>query len=403
MRQRRREESPGRSQSSIRSPWPKPAEPIRPPDPYPGDKGPSSYSGSRKNSKGKLVKDFLVTQALTRIVGHSQEAKPVFQHIKGKKFVIEPGSILNDTHVNEVEKKKDEDGFYNYYHELISGERLVVNNSLTAAVDDDSPPIIFLVTTKAPHAMLYIVHEGQLYTIGFGYHRTEPEEAQFLAMATAKSEKIRSSASKQKITGKLGIDAEQLVHATEVITGALYTADYLMPDEKQNGKISWVGFLNNAMLDKIQETLTKATGILYRTKLEYELGKKISRDDTQDYYVDNRARVLLTKKYCESAGFLVNGTLNCILWAEKMLGINLDCGFFHNPTYCPSITDEEFNELIDNYDDQNELKEVIRRIQTRINPGICRRIGRVLTCGLLKGGSKKHRKNKKNKTRCNRL
>ena len=85
-----------------------------------------------------------------------------------------------------------------------------------------------------------------------------------------------------------------------------------------------------------------------------------------------------------------------------MLGISLDCGLFHNPTYCPSITDEEYNELIDNYNEPNELKEVIRRIQTRINPGICRRIGRVLTCGLLKGGSKKHRKSKKNKTRCNR-
>ena len=338
--------STGRSPSPSRSlgpHWPKSTGPTLPPPPYPGDKGPSSYSGSRKNSKGKIVKDYLVTQALTRIVGDSQEAKPVFQHIKGKNFVIEPGTILNKKYETEVDIKKDEDGFYNYYHQLINGEKLVVNDSLTAAVNGNSPPIIFLVTTKAPHAMLYIVHEGQLYTIGFGYHRTEPEEAQFLAMATAKSEKIRSSASKQKITGKLGIDAEQLVHATEVITGALYTADYLMPAEDQNGKISWVGFLNKAMLNRIQQTLDASTGILYRTKLEYELGKKISKDDTQDYYVDNRARVLLTKKYCESAGFLVNGTLNCILWAEKRLGISLDCGLFLNPTYCPSITDEEYN------------------------------------------------------------
>jgi hypothetical protein len=225
-------------------------------------------------------------------------------------------------------------------------------------------PIVFLVVSpKVPHAMIYVIHESQLYTIGFGYYgRRDWFSTKLLASRNTK-----------------------LAHAIGTLKGALYSADFLMPKEDQPSFIAWVGFLDMNTVNRIEYLLNGTSVIIYS-------GTK----DSGVYDVSNKCNLVVPQSYCEGAAFLRYGT-NCIEWAQSMLGIKIDCGFLGHPSDCKPITVEEWEDIKANMNNFVNLKEIIGVVQKRLTrANICTRVAKKL--GICGGMSRRRRKNKCKKT-----
>lgn len=171
----------------------------------------------------------------------------------------------------------------------------------------------------------------------------------------------------------------------EYLPGALYTADYLVPEDDNIANISWITFLDDNIIDQMQDMLNHANNIVY---------------NIENNIVSDQAIVNLDQNYSEgiqftSSIFGIEG-YNCIVWAERVLGVKGLCGAISNPNTCPSITQQEWIDVIKNMNNINGLVPIIQDIQCRLRPDFCTSLGRLL--GFIKGG-KKTRKNKKTNRR----
>ncbi len=187
-------------------------------------------------------------------------------------------------------------------------------------------PLVFIVTNNVPHAILYIIHDKRVYSVGFGYNERP----------------------KMEQTGSVISHAS---HAVERLCGSLYTPDYLMSGYEQESRIVWVGFLYNDMIDRIQAELNNTEKISYKTDNEGKI--KYSMIDA-------------TTRYCEGAGFIPTNMLsNCLKWASSIIGVKLNCGLIGNPKNCISITQDEYSDIIKNFNNPN-LVTIIEDIQKRL-------------------------------------
>jgi hypothetical protein len=328
------------------------------------------YYGTRTNSSGYVVPSYLAGQGLSRFFN---DTVPVFSYYNTSRVTIGqnlPYALREDCIV-------DDDKFYLPF--LIpqdSKKRVSFNYELIEAVrtahNEYDKPLVFLVTTGLPHTIIYIIHNTKVYTIGFGFN---------------------DSLGQGKVMGTLyAVGLRKIGHIFENLKGALYSADHLMPGTSHDAKVAWVGFLNNEIIESIEEDLKSTEGILYSGTI----------NDAGGYTVSPMCTLLVPRRYCEGAGFIdKNGSSNCLLWAQSKLNININCGLLGRPQDCNPVTVDEFTDVVNNMNSGPNLQEVIERIQHRLtNFNFCSKVSRHL--GLCGGGvSRKHknikrkRKNKK--------
>jgi hypothetical protein len=246
---------------------------------------------------------------------------------------------------------------------------------LIDAVKDKNNPIVILVTSKV-HAIIYIIHEGKKYTVGYGYNGSGDESLKANQFANKVRETRKSYAKNIK---------KPLAHMIEYLPGALYTADYLVPEDNDVANISWITFLDENIIEQMQEMLDNTTEIAY---------------NIENGYIEDQAIIRLDQNYSEGIQIMkpfvgLNG-YNCIVWAEKVLGVKGLCGLISNPSTCPSVTQDEWNDVYNNMNDPPALIGIIQDIQCRLRPNFCTSLMRSLR--VIKGG-KKTRKNKKTNRR----
>jgi hypothetical protein len=244
----------------------------------------------------------------------------------------------------------DEENNFIYCQAVNGRKKVVVNEILTEAaknVHRNQRPIVFLVVCGVPHAMIYIIHENTLYTVGFGYN--DQHKNGIIKDALRKSDNpIMKS----------------IAHSIEVLNGSLYSADYLMPELEQIGKIVWIDYLDENILHRIQDELNHSTAVMYNGTYKSNRNRPI-------FELSQNCTVMVQQKYCEAAGFMHNGTTNCIRWALQILDIRLNCGFLQNPMKCKEVNEEQFNLFKENFLNPGNLETIINNIQQRLTPKIC--------------------------------
>ena len=106
-------------------------------------------------------------------------------------------------------------------------------------IDYNDPPIFFIITSNI-HAIFCTIVDGSLFSLGFGYSGVTQKPL----------------IQKAKDSGIMTV--EQIAHMLETLPGALYTADYLLPNIDQKSQISWIGYLTRNIMQNITNYLDQA-------------------------------------------------------------------------------------------------------------------------------------------------
>ena len=323
----------------------------------------TSYFGSRLTSKGELKQDYVVMKALKPL--YYEGPLPIYTYIdntanfNSTKNANLPVSLKPDA---DIEGPNN----FSYVTPEIQGNnelQLLFNENIEIAVSDGEKVLIMLVVTPY-HAILYIIHSGKLYTVGFGYYG--PEEDKFLP------NRLRNN------------NQNAIAHAIELRDGALYSADMVAPLEDHAGKIAWIDYLNMDMINRIKSDLNVAKRIIFEGTIQ-----------GQKYILSKYSTISLEKRYCEAAGFIGrDGSQNCIIWAKNILGVKLNCGLKGDPYSCKEVKPDEFEEFIEAYTSYTNVDEVIKNIKKRLTPGVC---DSVSSCAISGGKTRKRRKNRQSK------
>jgi hypothetical protein len=325
--------------------------------------------GQRMNRAGQVVDDYVAGSALS--VLHYGPPLPIFEYSNKD---VTMGSNLPA----KLRQYADVDGStFQYTSDVPSKKPIRELNRLLKRdldeLDNNSPvydrPLVFLVASSAPHAMIYIISSGKVFTVGFGY---------------------LGSPGRTKLPRTLEAAGQPgLAHTFEILNGALYSADYLMPNDNQGAKLVWVGFLTDDIIDNIKQDLVQVNSIVYTGTI----------DARGVYNVSYNCMLGFGQGYCEAAGFInKDTTTNCILWAQSKLNIKVECGWAGNPKECRPILPAEFDDLRNNMNNGPRLIDIVTDIQARLAVGnICTQISRRL--GICGGRSSKRRKNIKRKNK----
>jgi hypothetical protein len=335
------------------------------------------YKGDRVTSQGKTVSSFLAQRALIQFF--TGEPLPIYEDYRG--MSSEPGYNNLDTKIygesfdGFITDPEDPDLWYLIIPKSPTSNPVIRREIREAAASRDitDRPIIMLVTSGLPHAIIYIFHEAKLYTCGYAYDDNENP------FSNIKSELLLKK-------GK-----PNLARLFEKMKGAIYTADRLAPEETHEAKISWIGFLDTGMVDRIQEFLDNTEVSVFNGRKQ---GKK--------YKIAATSKLIVSDGYYTLAGILPSReAYNCLTWAQKILGVNINCGVLGTPKSCVGITEEQFTLFKAGMNHPN-LPRIIEQIQrTLIAPaGVCTRIGEAMgICSTSKKGGKKKRKSRKGKGR----
>jgi hypothetical protein len=302
---------------------------------------PPMYKDYRTTKRGTTTseKESMCINAISDLARSSQplalfdmsETLPPFD----TDLVFEPPNILKNEGeeyiIDKIFSPNNNDEINIIINNLSPG-LLTINQDIKNDIDDNDitkNPIYFVIVSPTPHVMLLILHEGNLYTVGYGYYD-----------ASAKS-------------GKL--------HTFDILKGAIYTADFLTPDERQQCKIIWIGYLTSDILTNLDNEFKKTTSIFYN---------KGKIDNNNIVTLSNECvLVSSSSKYSELASvspsyFNLN---NCLMWMKHIININLRCGSINNPTNCKEITMEEFETFKTLYKSNSpKLKDYIRSITDRL-------------------------------------
>jgi len=311
----------------------------------------SEYFGTRTTRSGSIKKSYVATRALQKF--YDGEPHPIFNF--NENLLNQRGAMKKEYKAN-ILRKKGENTFL--YIDFVDG--VYFSPILIEATKSENPPLIFL-TLSPLHATICIIHDRKLYTFGFGYNPMEI---------------IRD------VRGALKDDFTKILpflHDFEKINGAVYSTDEYLSNPQQKSIFGWVGFLNINMVDRIERIFKSTIGVIYKGVI---VGN--------DYYLKSHAILLLNNcRYCRAS---FSETMNCVTFAQYVLGIRLNCGLFNNPSVCSFINKEEFEELSISYNSEI-FKDVVSEIQKRLKCDLCTRMTQTL--GLTKrfGGSRKNNHN----------
>jgi hypothetical protein len=261
------------------------------------------------------------------------------------------------------------------------GARVELCEQLKLGIDYDSPPIFFIITSNI-HAIFCTIVDGSIFSLGFGYNGVTQKPL----------------IQKAKDSGIAAV--EQVAHMIETLPGALYTADYLLPNIDQQSQISWIGYLTHNITENIIKYLNQAEMV----RLDGVVDKGTKIDFSENCIIN------VNKGYSEASGILHKNTTNCIRWVQEITGIQLSCGVLVKPENCMAVTQEQWNEFKNAYEyNSSTLREVIERIQTSLTPSCCMKgvyagistLRNCLPCGGTTKKTRKFAKKYKNRVRKN--
>jgi len=336
------------------------------------------YRGTRVGKDGREKVDYVVARPLQQYF--SGEPQPIFTFQDDKIGFDSTDDFLEKTTMDIVQN----DPAYRHWYEKgnfgfeikTQGLPVLFNERLEEAVRSGDRVLTFVVANPTPHAMIYMLHEGVLYTVGFGFHggRDNRSLVQYLRKPKLKNES-QDFFDKRRAAG----------HMLEVKDGALYTADFLMPDLMQAGKIVWITLLTMDMINNMKRDLAQVRAVAVRGKVD------VAVDDDENVLRDSQGAVIpafllsheytlvLNRNYCEGAGFIgfVKGeqTTNCLEWAQSIVGQRLSCGNLGSPYACSAVTEEEFDDFEEAYKhgSDQDVDKVILQIQQRLSGSIAQR------------------------------
>ena len=286
--------------------------------------------------------------------------------------------VIRDARGNEIGRRDE----WNFTKEIGDGG-LGVSEYLRQQVANadrniGNRPLIFLITSPQ-HATIFIKAypehgNSRIYTCGFGY-QGELDENNTKTTAIAKANDKIASISNANLAKHL----TAAVHHFERLKGAIYTPDHMLPNETHESRITWVGFLNNRILDSMQNFLDNAISIAYNGTIENYM------------YKFESSSVVLDAPYLEArAWYTDNNAFNCLEWAKTILGVsNLMCTF-NNPANCRTISQTDFNRIIRDFDNAGGTLEEAVNIAQRNLTSLCS--GE--SCSI--SGGKTRKKNRKN-------
>lgn len=342
------------------------------------------YFGQRRTTDGKIEEAFMAGNIMRLL--YSGDPQPIFSLVTRNNYEIPLPHVIN---------RKMDDSYINIHQDEQSPDKqvfkfvptpntpLVLNKRLKESII--SKPLVFLITSKV-HAILYIISEATLYSVGFGY-----QDLKSLGLS-----KFR-----KKITP---------------LNGALYSTDFLMPKEKQGSQISWIGYFTEEMANKIEQILGQTAELRgyveeckeietneregrerrkkrrkeRRRSMGYNEADEVEDTDPEDYdeldpdktkkYCVYRNKYILQLRdqpYLEVAGVAhavglspeITKARNCITWAEYILGVQLNCGLITDPALCKEVTQDELFHLINSLSSNSAkvTSDTIRDIQQRLS------------------------------------
>jgi len=332
----------------VRPPYVVPGDPYVPMDVVgnlPPHEGPY---GQRQTKSGKCVQGYVAMRALSEFF--SGEPNPIFTYIDNEKNVDTSQSDILPSSINrDIVQDQEDPSIYYYTTPPIDGIRrkVIFNQTLERAVankEEEGEVLILLIVTKY-HAILMMIHSGKLYTVGFGYKSNQED----------KDVKNRVREKNQRLRIPL---LERLVHSFELLDGALYSADMVAPNDNQEAKIAWIGFLTKDMIDRITLDLNATTNIMFQCN-----------KDRNTYILTNYNYLMLDRRYSEASGFITReNSQNCIIWAQRIIGENLVRGMIGDPFSCKGVDNDQWEEFYEIYSAGGDLTDILNRIQSRLRP-----------------------------------
>jgi hypothetical protein len=264
-------------------------------------------------------------------------------------------------------------------------EQFIFNRRLMAASKSDDKPLVMLITAIGmEHAMIFIIHDGILYTAGFGYYGSISEPHSIFDIHG----RIQSRISPAKVA-------------------AVYSADYLQPLSSHKSQIVWIGLLDQCMATNLNNDISQVKRFTYNGIMQIESPQTNTDDlDTTTYYmipmqlwegrpeeevlcrfqINSHAILTLPEhKYQYREISLPKFTedneklrTNCIGWAMKALNIKLNCGFPSIPSECTSVPSELVSKIFTYWPTGSDERK-IKNLDAILDP-LQKELGQVNAC-----------------------
>ena len=252
---------------------------------------------------------------------------------------------------------------------------VIIKQDLRKLADETDPSqkgLVYLITSNVHSTIIITNYNGtQCWTCGFGYKGSTDDDQNLLTDIINKFGKKYLPKSLQGFTKKAA-------HHFETLQGSIYTADHVLPTGNVESKISWVDFLSQELLDRLQLFLNTTTGIYYNGTCELEnvpppypapipppdpIPVPVPDGMNVKYKMSNNAVLVLESKYNEGAGWIPmipksvsravqvlpeckeGETYNCFTWASEILSVVFP--FTFDPARAPDLSEDLFNEIID--------------------------------------------------------
>ena len=141
--------------------------------------------------------------------------------------------------IPRASSKSGDDGIKKYEYRFKEGETLSIDDSINKALERDNileRPFVFFVHSKMPHTGIYILLDGNLYSVGYGFILFSEE-----------------------------IDPTWLYIPEEYRHGALFSPDIQLEID-QPSVILWIGLLTKSILQRLQDEMKLVTAVRFYTK-----------------------------------------------------------------------------------------------------------------------------------------
>jgi hypothetical protein len=165
-------------------------------------------------------------------------------------------------------------------------------------------PIVFLVVTNIPHTSIYILHQGRLYSVGYGYYG-EP-------------------------------------------AGALYSIDIPLGTNLE-ARIVWIGILTNAIMLRLQHEFDQVTEVYFIAKpLKDEKGKIVKDEESKPITVVDRLMYFMVPKPYGGPSADASATeWNCTKWAMHILfGDRMPANFRELVSRNPGLSEDQLGDFL---------------------------------------------------------
>lgn len=252
--------------------------------------------GVRTNSKGAEV----VANVYTRVFDN--DAEGVFQVKSANPADKALYDFVNTTDLPDGTVLPPQTG-----HTAAVGGLIFFKDEITVNIGTNTPPIICVLTSSngTGHATLLIQNKGKLYNVGLLQE---------------------------------GAEGGILTPSGQII---FMSPDVILPTYEQSSQVVWVGLLTNEMVGKLNKYFNDCLELEFRIDEHGEVNRSL----TLKYPVE-KAQYLMVAHVTQGRH------LNCLSWAQDIVGARLSCmtkanNFVPQPSGCTPVNADDFAKLIE--------------------------------------------------------